>query len=132
MKHIENNEYHQFSYENLDEELLLKTFRDEVMNKFTSQEFLDLILSHKKLKDKKRKKIYHYIGGVTKTLGGHKVVCFRLLDNPIDINNNEYVYCGDVFIDNNTIPTPINWDKNGKCPNHLRPDCFIDVEQIKR
>ena len=84
-----------------------------------------------------------------KTLGGYNVKDFKLLDKIIDRNILEpLIYEG--IVEN--CPFPLDktymqikvsnheyyedvivwWDKNGKCSNYNRYDCFINIDDIKK
>jgi len=83
-----------------------------------------------------------------KTLGGYNVKDFKLLDKIIDRSNLEpLIYEG--IVENCPFPLDdhkhdkvgdheyykdviVCWDKNGKCSNWNRNDCFINVNDIEK
>ena len=64
-----------------------------------------------------------------KTLGGLEVKTFELLPEPIfrDPHLSPMIYRGTVKDEKHKRTFDIQWDKDGKCANPLRNDCYIDV-----
>lgn len=61
------------------------------------------------------------------TDGGYKVTEFRKLKNPVDRGVlTPLIYRGNVKT-NDLGTIEVSWDKDGKCSNLLRDDCFVNV-----